>query len=179
MKNTLSQSVFLVHAQTINVLEVIQFCFCNFTAWVCIEMSGYLKWNWKNLSYWEIECMFHLNGFIVGFHLWTQSLDLDFIYVWNMINSKMLIYTGSGKEFSLESSHHRISCTVSNVRTTYHSCRKSVIWILHLHHGISSKDAKVRSTSHLTLFFTLRKWLVNPNSSRHSVLKRIEHQCDF
>ena len=32
---------------------------------------------------------------------------------------------------------------------------------------------------HLTLFFTLRKRLVNSNSSRHSVLNRSEHQCDF
>ena len=41
--------------------------------------------------------MFHLNGFIMGFHLWTQRLDL--IYMQNKINSNMLIYTCSGKEF--------------------------------------------------------------------------------
>ena len=67
--------------------------------------------------------MFHLNGFIIGFHLWTQRLDL--IYMRNIINSNILIYTCSEKEFSLESSHQRISCTVSNARTTYHSGEKA------------------------------------------------------
>ena len=61
--------------------------------------------------------MFHLNGFIMGFHLWTQRVDL--IYLRNIINSNMLTYTCIVEKNLLESSHHRISCTVSNARTTY------------------------------------------------------------
>ena len=61
--------------------------------------------------------MFHLNGFFMGFHLWTQRLDL--IYLQNIINSNMLTYTCIVEKNSLESSHPRISCTVSNARTTY------------------------------------------------------------
>ena len=62
--------------------------------------------------------MFYLNGFIMGFHLWSQRLD--FIYMRNNYNdSNMLTYTCIAEKNSLESSHHRISYTVSNARATY------------------------------------------------------------